>query len=245
MRRLRRLHTIQIFLLGLLLGMVIASGVAITSARSYREPSIFLFNSGDGLSALIVSQTHRVLIANGNDPAALATSFRAARPDLLRRIDLVVIMPGATERVAERAVEISRPRRIYALPNYRFHPGNEINGQPIRPMDGPSTIDLGSSLEIRFDPGVSDGWLIEVDLDGVPVGLFQRVPLHPDEQLAAMAIMDTPIDDTFATLDSPIVLHAGELPFDLVRNVSQTVLAIARNDVNRITVSGHSLIVQP
>ena len=112
MKRVRRLQARHLVVTGFVIGLLVASAVTLASAGRYSAPGIYLLGSGAGLSALIVSGSHRALIANGDDPAALASAFAEARPDMLRRIDLVILAPGASERLAERAVEIASPRRL-------------------------------------------------------------------------------------------------------------------------------------
>ncbi len=243
MKRVRRLKTGQLFVIGLVAGLLFASVTAIVSARRYSEPSLYLLGSGDGISALATIGTQRILIANGNDPASLATAFRAARPEFLRRIDIVVLMPGASERVAERAVEIASPRRIYALPYNRLHPGDRIDGLAIRPMDGPSVISGSSDATIRIDPGTGNGWRIEFRIGDALVGLYERVPFQTTGVPEAVIIMSAPIDDSIIAVDAPLVFHPGKPDPDLPFPETRRVVSIDRNQVVRIEVTPSKLIV--
>jgi hypothetical protein len=243
MRRVRNIRVRHLIISGFVIGLIIASGITINSARRYTEPAVYLLGSGAGLSALIVSESSRVFVVNGDDPAALANAFAGVRPAMLRRIDLLVLAPGATERVAERAVEIANPRRLYALPNNRFHPGNAILGLTIRPMDGPSEIQLTDDLEMRLDPNGFSGWTIEVNFSDIVMQLSERVPLRSPASL--IAVMGATVGDSVAAIDSPIIGASAASPETSGPGRGVSFLSVDSAESVRIRVVDRTLSIEP
>lgn len=243
MNRVRNVRVQHLVILGFVIGLVTASAITLVSAKRYTEPSVYLLGTGAGLSALIVSESSRILIASGDDPAALATAFSAARPAMLRRIDLVILAPGATERVAERAVEIANPRRLYALPNDRFHPGNAISGQTIRAMDGPSSIQLSDELAVRIEPDTLSGWSIEVTFSSVKVLLTERIPLR--SSASAIAVMGAAVDVSVAAIDGAVIGAQTASPGSLISGRGTSVIRVGNAEVVRIRLDAGGLAIEP
>ena len=243
MARARHFRARHLVLIGVLLGIIVASSVTLVSARRYSEPSIYLLGSGRGLSALVTSETNRILIANGTDPAALATAFRTARPDLIRRIDLVILLPGATERLAERAVEMTSPRRVYALPNERFHPAGRIDGLQIHPMDGPSSITISDDVRLSIVPGITRGWEIEVAIGHVTILLSEHVPARPSSDIDLVVVMGDALDDWLTALRVPLVAAEDAADNNTPRPSKEPFVLLEREEVTRIRVTSSGIVI--
>jgi hypothetical protein len=181
-------------------------------------------------------------VVGGDDPSALANAISAARPTMLRRIDLVVLMPGATERVADRAVEIARPTRLYALPNERFHPAGTILDQRIRPMDGPSSIRLGEDLLIDLYPDANAGWSVRVSFGAAIILLTERSPVWP--VAGAVAVTGESVSDSVAALDLPVFVAGDAAPNEWSTSTHGNLHTVDRGTVLRITLSLEGLIVR-
>ena len=243
--RVRSVRARHLFVAGVLIGLIVASTTTIVSARRYAEPAIYLLGSGNALSALIVSESSRVLIANGNDPAALANAFGRARPDALRRIDLVILMPDATERLAERAVNLASPARVLALPNDRFHPGNRIDGRSIRPIDGLSSIQLGDNVSLTIDPGADLGWTIELSIDRAVIHVVEVVPMITPVDVDLLIIAGSPVGAAIGALTIPYIAPEVARPGEQFSGHTHLVSSVRPNLVTSINIRNGTIFVKP
>jgi hypothetical protein len=207
------------FFAGALAGLIIAATCSATWHRSYNQPAVTLMGTGHGLSALVSTTSGRVLIVSGDNPIALANAFADARPPTMRRVEVVVITPGASTAVAERAVELAMPRRIMAIYSYEDEPDDAGIDDPIRDIVAPRTIKLGDELLIDIDPGLiggqpDTGWSIRVQADAASVLLAASVPMRPAPEVGLIALMGATVSPSALSAMVPVAVAAdiSELP---------------------------------
>lgn len=160
---------------GVLIGLIISTGLVWRWERGYAASGVTVLGSGDGLSVLIEIDATRVLILSGDDSGEFTNALAAARPGQRPRIDVIVIAPGS-ERLAERAITITRPERVLALTGF----GN-TTASAGEPVSSPGTIVLKDHARIELDPGnrVSGrgpGWAIRVQTGTADLLIAEHSP---------------------------------------------------------------------
>ncbi|MCC6703274.1 MAG: hypothetical protein IT334_00270 [Thermomicrobiales bacterium] len=241
MKRLRSVRARSFFVFGLLTGLLIASTVTIVSARRHAEPSIHLLASGNGLSALITGATGRVLMVNGDDPAAFSNAFGDATADPLRRIDLVILMPDATEQMAERAVNLAAPERVFALPHHRMHPGNRINDLRIRAIDGTSEFRLDERLTLTIDPGADRGWTIEISFDEARIVLARSVPIRTPTDVDLLIIGGPDNGKALGAVSIPTIAPESDMPGEQFAGHAHVIRMVGSEEVVTVRLRDDSL----
>jgi len=241
----RRLHHRWIpYLAAALAGLVIAGSVSAVWQRTFSQPAVVLLGSGHGLSALVSTGSARVLIVAGDDPIAFANALTDARPPTMRRIDVVVLTPGASPLVAARAVELADPARIMAIePIVGNAENNPLIDEPIRVVSAPRTIDLRGELLLDIDPGFitgqpSSGWSIRVQSRFVSVLLSESVPFRPGPAVGLVAIMGSTLPDAIHSLTIPVAVAA-----DITERPSGTYGLIEPGEAQRIPIESASIKV--
>ncbi|HEY7031263.1 MAG TPA: hypothetical protein VH482_08060, partial [Thermomicrobiales bacterium] len=112
MNRVRNRTPLRRSLLALavfVLGFATTIGVGAAQSRGYSRPAVTVLGTGAQLSVLVTDGPARLLLASGDDPAALGNALARIRPIARHRID-VLLLAGTTDDVtflarARRSVE--------------------------------------------------------------------------------------------------------------------------------------------
>jgi hypothetical protein len=214
------------YLAGALAGLIIASTCSAYWQRTANQPAIILMGTGHGLSALITTAAARILVVGGDDPIALANAFADGLPPTLRRIDVVVITPGASTIVTERAVALSGAQRVMAIDATEETSDEPGFDGPVRMIGGPRTIELGGELLVDINPGLiagqpASGWSIRVQSESASVVLAESVPFRPAPGVGLVAVMGATVPPAVQSLNVPVVFASDssdptDVPFGTI-----------------------------
>lgn len=220
-------------LLGLAIGLILASAFSVVQARDYAKPAITLLGSGDGLSLLVTTADARVLIAGGSNPAAFANAFADARPRTIPRIDLLIELPDS-RLVASRAWALARPSAMLTLSTARRFEDEP----PATPISAPMAIDLPGGVTVLADPGGGGDWSISIAFGGstaLVVPAWSAAAGRADVALVVVAAGDGP---TTAPRASAVAAPAPAAAEDVVTHARGDALLghIAPGDAVRLAV---------
>src|SRR5262245_7782713 len=73
------------------LGVATTIGVGAAQTRGYSRPSVIVLGTGAQLSVLVTDGPARLLLASGDDPAALGNALARIRPIGRNRIDVLLL----------------------------------------------------------------------------------------------------------------------------------------------------------
>lgn len=238
------------FMAGWLAGLMIAAGCAVAWSHSYNAASVYLLGSGDGLSALVISGSARLLIVGGSDPIALANALAVARPPAMRRVDIVVLTPDATRTVAERAVALTKPRRVLAIAHHELESPARIGDQTVREITSLRTIRLTPNLLVDIDPGLvagqpEQGWLIEVSTGEAAITLSERTPHRPGRHVLTHAIMSARVTDSAVTLRQPVILAADASLGVSLSDERVHIVTVEPGEIRRVRLESAAVVIDP
>lgn len=158
------------------LSLTLFTGLGLARTTGPGSPAITLLGSGDGLSILVTSQDARVLLVNGDDPAAFGAALASALPRAVRRIDLMLVLATTESEplvaYAKRTFEIGTVRVVAASAGSGTptEAGNELSTDRQR-IALPDNL----SLEItRLDPretGAHHGITFIVSRNNIRMGM--------------------------------------------------------------------------
>ena len=180
---------------GLLCGLVASTTLVYAWNRPYNnDDAVFLLGSGKGLSALVITDGVRVVIAAGNDPIAFANALADARPLTAPRVDLLIATPGS-ERIAARAKEIANPDMVLEIASADA----ESEPSDHHLTRSRESIALGNDMTLVLDPGITigspiAGWNIAIESNGVEILLVEQLPDRPVAGTSLIAVMGDEVD---------------------------------------------------
>jgi hypothetical protein len=188
--------------IGVLLGLLISTGLVVRWERNYAASAVTVLGSGDGLSVLIEIDATRVLLLSGDDTGEFTNALAAARPGQRPRIDLIVIAPGA-DRLAERAIAITKPGRVLALS--RFGSSPNALGERVSTV---ATVVLKDRARIELDPGnrvsgAGPGWSVRIQTGDTDLLIAEHSPRIAPPGITAV-VMPVPTSAPTSRSASPV-----------------------------------------
>lgn len=205
--------------IGVLFGLLISTGLVVRWERSYAASAVTVLGSGDGLSVLIEIDATRVLILSGDDTGEFTNALAAARPGQRPRIDLIIIAPGA-DRLAERAIAITKPGRVLTLSRFGSTPG--AAGDPVSAL---SMVVLKDRARIELDPGnrisgAGPGWMVRIQTGDTDLLIAEHSPQIAPQGINAVVIAGSDL--------------GPDIPLAVPRLISATLPVPADSEVKRV-----------
>lgn len=180
------------------LAAVLVSGILVNGWRQQSQGlAVTVFGAGRQASVLIVSDHRRVLFAAGTNGSHFANALADALPPVDKELDLVLILPAASEDVREAARALPA-KVIWMLPEPKSRPMAET-------IERSFTLDFDerTRLTVSVLPDLRWRAILRSPAGTVHIGA-DGMSLADADEPAAVAILMVETDDI--ALDAPLAI---------------------------------------
>ncbi|MDQ3045614.1 MAG: hypothetical protein M3R06_10780 [Chloroflexota bacterium] len=247
---------------------VVTFMLSVVGARDLREPQVILLDAGNGISALVVSEDARVLIASGNDPIALGNALASVRRLTSNRIDVLV-----DTTVGDSSFD-TPARRTISLGDFPVAHGSFSQNRPATSLPNPMLLELPGDVHLEIATRARDAsaatptlaWRALIRSAGATVVVLSRsadAALFPTVEgvtavvvsLGTSTIADLPIDTALIVVGATSSAGEGRRLREEVASTSGTPIWVdrlfpnqairLRFDVNGLVVPESAQLVHP